>query len=518
MLLLLSSKGADSGAAFPCGAFVMARGASGTASERLMTPGVRLLHCATTLFVFLWAALLIHDVQAEPLGQVVAPPTAARAPIAASSPLTALAPKAGAEAPLDSSPSRLPPSLAPAAGPSLAPVASENSTAGASVLDPAQVLALEALGLAAGPDVCTTLQPTEIRCDNGSPLRHVTLLGLQYCPPAAALSYAALANLSTLTSLSFLDCPVSTVPWPPALAQSLTSFTVISSLGRTPEHPELAPLPGWWLGRLHNLQQLTILDVTVNASSADVILSNMTGLTELTIQNADLSGPFPLTWSATNLTTLDLSNNRLGGPLDPNLSLLAQLTQLNLALNSLTGKIPPELGALLNLNKLQLNSNRFSGPVPASLANLTNLVYLDLSNNRLNGSVPALIGEISGLRYLDLSNNSFAGPIPFSPLFLSQLNTFLVTGNPQLCYNSTVLAAKLAGGLPPCDGNGLPTGGPAANAFAPALPPKAQPGHESVPHKRTGTLVWAAGIGVGVVVLLIVIIVIVSRCCSSENR
>lgn len=468
-------------------------------------------------------------VQGEPVTLLapLAPPTAAGAPVAsapATVPTMAPVPKAAAEAP-SASPSR-PPSPAPeisptspAAGPSLAPAAPQNSTTGTSVLDPSQVLALQSLGLAAGPGVCTS-QPTQIRCDNGSPLRHVTLLGLQYCPPAASLSEAALANLSTLTSLSFLDCPVLTVPWPPALAQSLTSFTVSASLGRTPEHPELAPLPGWWVGRLHNLQQLTILDVKLNASSADVILSNMTALTELTLQNADLSGVFPSTWSATNLTTLDLSNNRLAGPVSPNLSALAQLTQLNLALNFLSGSIPSSLGALGNLNKLQLNSNKFSGGVPTSVANLTNLVYLDLSNNRLNGSVPDHIGALSGLRYLDLSNNSFQGAIPFTPLFLSQLNTFQVTGNPQLCYNATVLAAKLAGGLPPCDSNGLPSVAPGAsapNAFAPASPPKAQPGHTAAPsrHKGPRTLVWAAGIGVGVVVLLIIIIVVASRCCSS---
>lgn len=407
------------------------------------------------------------------------------------------------------SPSPTSASPSPAAGP---------SSTETSVLDPSQVLALQSLGLVAGPNVCTS-QPTQIQCDNGVPVRHLTLLGLQYCPPGATLSEAALANLSTLTSLSFLNCPASAiVPWPPALALSLTSFTVSASLGQTVDHPELEALPGWWIGRLHNLQQLTVLDVMLNASSADVILSNMTRLTELTIQNADLSGTFPETWPATNLTTLDLSNNRLVGSLSPNISTLAQLTQLNLELNVMSGSLPEALGELGNLNKLKLNGNLFSGSVPASIANLTNLVYLDLSNNRFNGSVPAFIGDLSGLRYLDLSNNSFQGPIPFSPLFLSQLNTFQATGNKQLCYNATSLAAKLAGGLPACDSNGLPNVVDSApNAFAPAAPPKAQPGHSvtHAHHKGPSTLVWAAGIGVGVVVFLIVVIVVVSRCCNS---
>lgn len=196
-----------------------------------------------------------------------------------------------------------------APSPSPSPAAAGNASSTTSVLDPSQVLALESLGLVAGPNVCTS-QPTQIRCDDEVPLRHVTLLGLQYCPPASSLSEAALRNLSTLTSLSFLDCPASIVPWPPALAQSLTSFTVSASLGTTADHPELEPLPGWWIGQLHNLEQLTVLDVSLNATNASVILSNITRLTELTIQNADLSGPCPQTWPATNLTTLDLSNNR----------------------------------------------------------------------------------------------------------------------------------------------------------------------------------------------------------------
>jgi len=238
-------------------------------------------------------ALLILSVRVSVQAQL---PTTA--PL--SSPLAApqVTPEAPSPSPTSASPS-------PAAGP---------SSIGTSVLDPSQVLALRSLGLVAGPDVCTS-QPTQIQCDNGVPVRHLTLLGLQYCPPGATLSEAALANLSTLTSLSFLDCPASAiVPWPPALALSLTSFTVSASLGQTADHPELEPLPGWWIGRLHNLQQLTVLDVMLNASSADVILSNMTRLTELTIQNADLSGTFPETWPATNLTTLDLSNNRYTPP------------------------------------------------------------------------------------------------------------------------------------------------------------------------------------------------------------
>lgn len=161
---------------------------------------------------------------------------------------------------------------------------------------------------------------------------------------------------------------------------------------------------------------------------------------------------------------------RLVGPLEPNISMLAQLTQLNLELNIFSGSIPSSLGELRNLNKLKLNGNRFSGAVPASIANLTNLVYLDLSNNRLNGSLPVGLGELTGLRYLDLSNNSFEGAIPFSSIFLSQLNTFEATGNPQLCYNATVLAGKVAAGLPPCTSNGLPNVAP--DAAAPAAPPR----------------------------------------------
>lgn len=372
-----------------------------------------------------------------------------------------------------------------------------------------------------GADVCTS-QPSQIGCDGGAP-QHVTLLNLQYCAPTAPLSEAALTNLSTLTTLSFLDCPLSTVAWPPALAESLTSFTVTASLGRTTGHEDLQGLPGWWIGKLHNLHQLTVLEVLINASSVDVILSNMTSLTELTIQTTNLSGALPGNWSAANLTVLDLSNNKISGPLSPSLGKLTTLVRLDLGTNTLTGHIPSSIGQLANLNKLHLNNNKLTGPVPSSFVNLTSLVYLDLSNNDINGTIPSSLGNLPMLRYLDLSNNSLSGPLPFTPAFISQLNTFVPTGNAQLCYNASTLSAKLSMGLPPCDTNGLPVLVPASapNGLGPASAPAgaATPQAGVVPappqHHGPKTVVWAAGIAVGVIVALIIIVIIVSKCFNS---
>lgn len=91
-----------------------------------------------------------------------------------------------------------------------------------------------------------------------------------------------------------------------------------------------------------------------------------------------------------NLTVLDLSVNRLTGPIPPTLGELTAVAKLyevitawilnasefvligftfsslfrDLHSNGLTGKIPPELGKLENLVELRLDRNRLEGQIP----------------------------------------------------------------------------------------------------------------------------------------------------------
>ena len=79
----------------------------------------------------------------------------------------------------------------------------------------------------------------------------------------------------------------------------------------------------------------------------------------------------------------------------------------------LGGAVAPELGQLTELTSLDLSYNRLTGTVPAELARLTRLARLDLSFNRLSGAIPSELGNMAALRELNLSNNRLTETVPW---------------------------------------------------------------------------------------------------------
>nr|QSQ68575.1 receptor-like protein 51 [Puya raimondii] len=348
------------------------------------------------------------------------------------------------------------PSPSPTSSPALPPPVDRP---GPSALDPRQLSALQSLGFPAARDPCSsspsgTGAGTGAACDGAAPFRHVVSLALADCGPDAELSPTVLRALSTLRSLSLARCPRVPPPRraPPApLAASLRSFSCSGSLRR---------LPGLWVSRLRNLTLLSLVDVPVLASAPSIVISQMPHLLALTLSRANLSGPLPHHWHCLRLAHLDLSSNRLAGPVPTSVNLLASLRSVDLSSNSLSGPLPDSLGDLLALRNVSLSNNSFSGPIPASFAALSALARLDLSSNQFNGSIPASLAELRGLRVLNLENNNFQGVIPFNASFVARLESFKVRGNANLCYNKTLLSPKLKLGVAPCDRYGLPVSPP----------------------------------------------------------
>ena len=154
--------------------------------------------------------------------------------------------------------------------------------------------------------------------------------------------------------------------------------------------------------------------------------------------------------AAGDVIELSLRNNRLSGPLPPELGDLASLTRLNLSLNELSGSIPPELGNLASLVELNLSANRLSGSIPSQLGNLTSLTKLNLSTNRLTGSIPPELGSLTNLTELDLGFNELTGQIP------SQLGDLSDLTKLHLDWNITSDGFDrdgLSGSIPPELGN-----------------------------------------------------------------
>ena len=87
-------------------------------------------------------------------------------------------------------------------------------------------------------------------------------------------------------------------------------------------------------------------------------------------------------------TSIDVSCNKLDGPIPEEVAALKSLYSLNISHNALSGQIPPSLGNLTQWESLDLSSNNLTGEIPMQLADLTFLAVLNLSFNKLVGQIP----------------------------------------------------------------------------------------------------------------------------------
>ncbi|TKY70447.1 Receptor protein 12 [Spatholobus suberectus] len=151
----------------------------------------------------------------------------------------------------------------------------------------------------------------------------------------------------------------------------------------------------------------------------DVVVSGLSRVTELALDQAGYAGSLNLTWNLPYLQTLDVSHNYFSGQIPDSFSNLTRLRRLSLSSNSFSGEIPPSLGTLPNLEELYLDNNHLRGTIPEGF---NNLKRLELQSNKLNTRLPDL-GSLGNLKYLDLSDNSVAGALPASlPLSLVQIS------------------------------------------------------------------------------------------------
>ena len=182
-------------------------------------------------------------------------------------------------------------------------------------------------------------------------------------------------------------------------------------------------------------------------------LNRLTGLTELTLSNNQLTGSVPDLSDLTNLELLQLNNNQLTGPVY--LSGLPAVTTINLDNNRVsgictkgtvlaTGALADDCATLRGLmdalrgtatlnwadtpntsawtgvtvegspprvTELRLRNKDLTGVLPSALNNLTGLERLTLDRNQLSGPIPDLSG-LTALTQLTLDRNQLSGPIP----------------------------------------------------------------------------------------------------------
>ncbi|KAG0458895.1 hypothetical protein HPP92_022023 [Vanilla planifolia] len=163
-------------------------------------------------------------------------------------------------------------------------------------------------------------------------------------------------------------------------------------------------------------------------------------ITDISLDAAGYTGRLSsAVWSLPFLQSLDLSNNRLYGPIPtpPFNGLPPPPNRISLSRNFFSGPIPAFLLAP-SLEELYLDGNRLSGPIPSPLP--PTLRRLELQSNNLSGPLPDL-SALSDLFFLDASDNSLSGPfaastLPPSLVELSMRNNFFSGDFPASLFPS----------------------------------------------------------------------------------
>ncbi|KAF8110466.1 hypothetical protein N665_0083s0030 [Sinapis alba] len=177
--------------------------------------------------------------------------------------------------------------------------------------------------------------------------------------------------------------------------------------------------------KLTTLTDFRISDNQLTGTIPDFI-QNWTKVVKLVIQASGLVGPIPSTIShLTKLTDLRISD--LSGPESPfpPVQNMASMKTLILRNCNITGELPAYLGTMTTLKLLDLSFNKLSGPIPVAYNALSNVDYIYFTSNMLNGEVPSWMVDKGDK--IDLTYNDFTNDLRTAECHKSAVNMFSST-------------------------------------------------------------------------------------------
>ncbi|KAK7267205.1 hypothetical protein RIF29_19870 [Crotalaria pallida] len=162
--------------------------------------------------------------------------------------------------------------------------------------------------------------------------------------------------------------------------------------------------------------KLQVIDLSKNRLSGPLPVKISSSLIRLRLGGNSLTGSIPSDafQAVKSLTYLEVENNHLTGVIPAALGSCRNLALLSLGQNQLSGALPPELGNLDQLQVLKLHMNKLNGAIPVQIGQLQKLSILNLSWNSLEGSIPSVMSSLSNLTFLNLQQNNLSGSIPIS--------------------------------------------------------------------------------------------------------